>query len=109
MQISKDERNDVTIFVLEGRIDSEGVGQLEAAMDSISGQSKVVMDMEQVRYINSAGLRILADVLTRSREAGGDLHLAGVNKKVQRVFKIIGFDRFFRFYDDVETAVSAFG
>ncbi len=108
MKISKKEQDGVIVFVLEGRIDSEGVSQLEEAMNAIAGQSKVVMDMADVRYINSAGLRILADVLTRNREAGGDLRLAGVNKKVQRVFKIIGFDKFFQFHEDVDAAVSAF-
>jgi anti-anti-sigma factor len=68
----------------------------------------MVLDMAGVSYISSAGLRTLADVLTRNREAGGDLKLVALNKKVLRVLRIIGFDRFFSLYDTVEAAISDF-
>jgi anti-anti-sigma factor len=68
----------------------------------------MVLDMSDLRYISSAGLRILADVLTRNQEAGGDLKLASLNKKVQRVFEIIGFDKFFAIYETVDAAVAAY-
>ena len=51
----------------------------------------MVLDMAEVHYMNSAGLRTLADILTRNRANGGDLLLVAPNPKVERVFKIIGF------------------
>jgi anti-sigma B factor antagonist len=68
----------------------------------------MVLDMAEVRYISSAGLRTLADVLTRNRDAGGDLKLVALTPKVMRVFQIIGFDRFFSFYATVEAAIADF-
>ena len=68
----------------------------------------MVLDMAQVWYIGSARLRTLADVLTRNREAGGDLNLVALNRKVLRVLRIIGFDRFFSLYDTVEAAIADF-
>jgi len=67
-----------------------------------------VLDLSGVTYINSAGLRTLADFLTRNRASGGDLHLVSLSPKVERVFKIIGFDRFFDIYDSVEEATADF-
>jgi anti-anti-sigma factor len=64
--------------------------------------------MAEVSYISSSGLRTLADVVTKNRAAGGDLKLVAVSRKVLRVLRIIGFDRFFSMYDTLEEAVVDF-
>lgn len=108
MQITKHDHRSATVFVLEGRVDSEGAGVLDAALQEAlaAGQYRIVLDMAGVSYINSAGLRTLADVLTRSRASSGDLRLVALSPRVQRIFAIIGFDRFFDSYDSVEAALA---
>jgi anti-anti-sigma factor len=69
----------------------------------------MVLDMEKVRYISSAGLRTLADVLTKNKQANGDLKLAALSPRVRRVFEIIGFDNFFSIHETVQGAVADFG
>jgi len=110
MNIREQDQNGVSVFVLEGRVDSDGAVELEQALLSAvsAGKSKMVLDLAEVKYMNSAGLRILADVLTGTRERGGDLFLVAPNKKVRRVFEIIGFDNFFQIFDEVGAAVGAF-
>jgi anti-anti-sigma factor len=65
----------------------------------------MVLDMANVQYINSSGLRTLADILTMNRTHDGDLRIVALNPKVERVFKIIGFDRFFDTYQTVQDAL----
>ena len=110
MNITERVENDVTVFVLEGRIDTEGAVDMDLALEAAvsEGKHKMVLDMAQVNYISSAGLRTLADIVSRNREAGGDLKLVAVNRKVLRVLRIIGFDRFFTLYDTVEEAIAGF-
>ncbi len=110
MDISEREQDGVTIFVLDGRVDSEGAVDLDMALRAAveEGKHKMILDMSQVRYINSAGLRTLADILTENRNAGGDLRLVALNPKVQRIFQIIGFDRFFAIDRTLEEALAAF-
>jgi len=110
MQISQTHQGGVTVFVLEGRVDSAGAGQLDAALRAAAtqGQHRLVLDMAGVSYINSAGLRTLADILTQNRAQQGDVLLVALSPKVERVFKIIGFDRFFAIFDTVEDAVAEF-
>jgi len=110
MDISEREQDGVTIFVLDGRVDSEGAVDLDMALRAAveEGKHKLILDMSQVRYINSAGLRTLADILTENRNAGGDLRLVALNPKVQRIFQIIGFDRFFAIDRTLEEALAAF-
>ncbi len=110
MNITEREQNGVTIFVLEGRVDSEGAVDLDLALQTAvsEGKTRLVLEMADVRYINSAGLRTLADILTQSKESGGDLKLVELNPKVLRVLQIIGFDKFFSIYPGIDEALSAF-
>jgi anti-sigma B factor antagonist len=110
MDIIEREQNGITIFVLEGRVDSEGAVDLDLALQAATSENKnkLVLNLSQVRYINSAGLRTLADILTQCKESGGDLKLVDLNPKVQRVFQIIGFDKFFSIYPSVENALADF-
>lgn len=108
MNITERVENGITVFVLEGRIDTPAAVDLELALQAAvsEGQHNMVLGMAEVRYIGSAGLRTLANVLAKNREAGGDLKLAGLNPKVMRVFQIIGFDKFFSIYDTPEAAIA---
>lgn len=108
MHITEREQNGVAIFSLDGRVDSEGAVDLDLALQTAVTEEKykIVLDMSQVRYINSAGLRTLADILTQTRENAGYLRLVDLNPKVARVFQIIGFDKFFDVYESVDKAIS---
>jgi anti-sigma B factor antagonist len=110
MNINERVENDITVFVLEGRIDTEGAVDMDLALQAAvsEGQHNLVLDMADVRYICSAGLRTLADVLTKNKEAGGDLKLAALSQKVLRILRIIGFDKFFSIYETAEAAVADF-
>lgn len=110
MDIIEREQNGVHIFVVQGRVDTQGAVDLDLALQAAvaAGKHQMVLDMAGVRYISSAGLRTLADVLTKNRENGGDLKLATLPDKIMRVFKIIGFHNFFSIYDTVEAALAAY-
>jgi anti-anti-sigma factor len=106
------ERDDegVTVFTLEGRIDTQGAANLDQSLQTAvtQGKSWMVLDMAGVSYICSAGLRTLADVLTKNRAQDGDLKLAAVPPRVMSILEVIGFDNFFSVYDSVKDAVAAF-
>ncbi len=110
MNITERDVQGISVYVLEGRIDTQGAVDLDLALQSAvsDGEHKMILDMADVRYINSSGLRTMADVLTKNKEAGGDLKLAALNRKVLRVLRIIGFDKFFSIYDKLEAAVADF-
>jgi anti-sigma B factor antagonist len=110
MVITERDVNNIKILKVEGRIDSQGAVELDTALQSAveNGQYKLVLDMGQVQYINSAALRTLADVITRTRQHDGDLRLAQLTPKVERVLKIVGFDKFSSIYESVDEAVKGF-
>ena len=110
MEIDERTENGITIFVLKGRIDTRGAVDLDLALQEavMAAKHKMILEMAGVRYISSAGLRTLADVLTKNRENNGDLKLVALPAKVLRVLQIIGFDNFFSIYDTVEEAAAEF-
>ena len=110
MNIIERDQNGVTVFELDGRVDTQGAVDMDLALQAAvsGGKHKMVLDMAQVEYISSSGLRTMADVVTQNREAGGDLKLVAVSPKVLRVLRIIGFDKFFSLYGTVEEAIADF-
>ena len=110
MQITERHENGIVVFVIEGRIDSQGAVDLDEALQNAidSGHYRLVCDMKNVAYINSAALRTLADIISRARANHGDLRLAALPPKVRRVLQIVGFDRYSAIFDTTEEAVQDF-
>lgn len=110
MDIQQKDLNDVTVFTVKGRVDSEGAVDLDLALRTATteGKHKMVLELSDVRYMNSSGLRTLADILTQNRADGGDLKLAAMNPKVLRVLQIIGFEKFFNIYPTIDAAVKSY-
>ena len=110
MNIMEREEKGVTVFVVDGRVDTQGAVAMDKALQAsvAQGKYKLVMDMTDVTYISSAALRSLADILTKNKKAGGDLKLVALSSKILRVFRIIGFDKYFSIYDTVEAAQAAY-
>jgi len=107
MNITQSLHGDISVLTLKGRADSVGAGELEQAL-SQAENSRVILDMAQLMYINSAALRLLAAALTDNQGRGGDLLLAAPSATVRRVLQIIGFDHFFRIFDNLDAAVKEF-
>ena len=110
MEITQRVQDGVTVVQPDGRIDTQAAEQLDQVLQATvaEGSTRIVVDMSTVEYISSAGLRSLAAVLVRCRDAGGDMKLAALNERVTRVFKIIGFDLLMSVTDTPEAAIAAF-
>ena len=70
--------------------------------------SNIVMDLGRVELIDSSGLGTLIALLKRISERGGDMKLAGLQKKVRLVFEITRAYKIFEIFDSVEEATRAF-
>ena len=110
MNITQRVESDVTVFLPEGRIDTQAATDMDQALQSAlsAGSHKMVVDMSGVEYIGSAGLRTLAAVLVKIKAEGGDMKLAALNTRVSRVFKIIGFDILMSIHDTSQAAIAEF-
>lgn len=91
---------------VRGRLDQEQTTELEQALQDLldAGHINLLIDLSEVKYINSGGLRCLVTVWRQTRSSGGNLALCGLNARMVEVFSIVGFDKVFDIYDDCDSA-----
>ena len=97
------------VFHLKGRLmDQQQADRLMGTLDTeLSGDHKtVVLDMSELQYMNSTGLNILINVLTRTRNAGGDTLIAAVSNSVRQLFLVTKLDTVFTITPTVQEAVA---
>jgi len=110
MEIVELEKNGIHILKIIGRVDTGNAIVLDSSLNAAvaDGKNKMVLDLSELTYISSAGLRTFADILALNKVKDGDLKLAAVNPKILRILQIIGFDQYFSIHDSVDDAVEAF-
>ncbi len=73
-----------------------------------AGCTMFVLNLGQVRFMDSAGLGEVVACLKRVRESGGDLKLAGLNQRVTDLFTLTKLIAIFDVYADERAAIAAF-
>jgi anti-sigma B factor antagonist len=72
------------------------------------GKTHVVVDLGDVKFMNSSGLGMLIGGLTTMKKANGSLKLARVTEKIESLLIITKLVTIFEFYETVEEAVNSF-
>ncbi len=112
MQVNTYAQNYITVISVTGQIDSYTAPTLEKHSQEIldGGNSRLILDMENVSFVSSAGLRVMSLICRAARdiEAGGDLRLACPTEVVAQSLRTSGFDQVFHVYDSVDEAVAGF-
>lgn len=91
MNISKNKNNNMLSLRLDGRLDTSTAPLLENELnDSLDGVTELVLDLEKLEYISSAGLRVFLSA-QKIMNKQGEMRLTGVTGPVREVFDITGF------------------
>ena len=86
--------SDVNTIVLSGRLDTVTAPQLEAELEKIlSDSDALVLDMANLEYISSAGLRVILKA-QKTMNTQGTMKLIHVGESIMEVFDITGFSDF---------------
>jgi anti-anti-sigma factor len=109
MEFAHENAGDVVIAKLAGRLDSSSAPSAEEQLTRVigSGAPHLAIDLSNLEYISSAGLRVLLLVARKVQQAHGKLALFGLAPSVREVFSISGFDTIFTVRDDAATAIAA--
>ena len=108
MEILTENVNGLAVVSLKGRLDINTHGQLEAELNALAGkgQTKVLVDVKDLDYISSAGLRVLLSGAKQFKKINGTIALASLAPTVRQVFEISGFSSIFPLYASREEALA---
>ena len=94
---------------LQGRLDGSNSNEfyegVEAAIED--GDAAVVIDMAQLAYISSAGLRVLLMLAKMLEDRNVGFAVCSLSKQIKEVFDIAGFDKVIGVYPSPEKARAA--
>jgi anti-sigma B factor antagonist len=111
MKIVEREVGNVTILDLKGKIlIGEGDDALRDAVTRVvqSGKTKILLNLGEVPYVDSAGLGEIVRCYTTVSKNGGKLKLVNLTKKIQDLLAITKLLTVFETYDTEEEATRSF-
>jgi len=92
MDIKLVDKGDTGELRLIGRLDSNTAPETEEIVLQMTGKYQtLILNMEQLAYLSSAGLRILKKAHVAMMKKGGELILTNVNELINEVFEMTGF------------------
>ncbi len=102
--------NNITLVVLRGEIGTETVNQFKDKIDAIinEGRKRLIMDFQEVSYLNSMGLGVVAATLKKVKKDKGDLKLINLSPSVQELFELTRLTKVFEIFDSEESAIKSF-
>lgn len=111
MQITTRGVDDVLVVDLQGSLNSQTCGPASTELTRIAqgGSKKVLLNLERLEFLTSAGLRAILLAAKLLQTEGGTLRICRPNSVVGEVMRISGFTSLLRVYETEKEALGAFG
>lgn len=96
------------VVQVSGRIDVTSLADLRTHVAiAQSGAPRLIIDLSEATFLDSAALGVLVDLTRQARERGGDLVLCGLAQPIAEVIGLLKLDSFFTIVDDLASAMQA--
>lgn len=102
--------NGVTVVAVSGSVDALTAAELAGviAKQITDGGANLVIDLTDLEFMSSAGLRALLGAVKETRSNGGDLRIASSNPGIDKVLKMSGFHNIAKVFTTSSDAVASF-
>ena len=110
MQLRVEPHRSVDVVSMNGRLDLVNANALKDTIRQRLAEQRVniVIDLENVHFINSSGIGALISILRDVRLSGGRLTLCQMAPYLEEIFVLTGLTRVFDSYSTVEDAVASY-
>ena len=110
LSILTDNLQSISIMKVEGRVDSETAPELDTALAQLlnENRNKIVLNLQRVDFLSSAGLRAMVKALKGAQKSGGDVRLASVSEPIEVILRTVGMMQMFKMFSTSEEAVTGF-
>ena len=108
LQIHTREQDGAVVVQLAGELDShESLKLRPLLLDLVSRKVvRILVNLSQLRFIDSAGIATLIECLQGTRGYGGRLHLCGMNQQILNVFEVARLDTVFQIFGNEAEALA---
>jgi anti-anti-sigma factor len=99
----------VGVMTVAGRMDAESAPQFEEACAASirDGAANLVVDVAELQYVSSMGLRSFLTVAKMLQKAGGKMPLCGMKGLVKEVFDLTHLTPLFPMFDSTQAAIES--
>jgi len=100
----------VLMQVKEERLDAHNSGELKSQMLKLfeDGKNNVIVDLSDVRFVDSSGLGALVSGFKNASSRNGSLKLSGLQMQVKSMFELTRLHRVFEIFADPQEALASF-
>jgi anti-sigma B factor antagonist len=98
------------IFVREERLDAHNSEELKVEMNRLfeSGTKDLLVDLKEVRFIDSSGLGVLVSGFKNAATRQGSIKLCGLQTQVKSMFELTRLQRVFDIYPTIDDALESY-
>jgi anti-sigma B factor antagonist len=107
LEIQVEQADDYTLCRPVGELDAYTVGQFRESLAELSGAGRLLIDLSEVPFMDSAGLGALIGGIRRAREAEGEVAVVCSRPTLTRLLHTTGFDRIVAVKETLDEAVEA--
>ena len=95
---------------VRGRVDSDTAPELEHALSQLldANRNKIVLHLQGVEFLSSAGLRAMVKALKDAQKSGGDVRLVSVSEPIEVILRTVGMMQMFKMFPTSEEAAAGF-
>ena len=83
--------NELCEILLTGSLDTDTASQLEEKLETVfdSESKELMLNMKELDYVSSAGIRVIAMACRKMKEKDGDVLMLSMQPQIQKVFEIV--------------------
>ena len=106
-----DKNNHVVVTLRGDLIEKNQANELIANIEELvaANKNKIALNLEGLKYMNSSGLNTLIQLLTKTRNSGGETVIYNMNKKINELLLITKLNTLFKIVDTEEQALKLLG
>lgn len=110
LEVEVHKHGDLSVVAMRGRLDAAqaAFAREQVAHLAGSGHSRIVLDLADLGWIDSSGVGVLVSLSRRSRGAGGDVRVAGLNGQPKEIFRLLRLELAFPIFESIETALNSY-
>jgi anti-sigma B factor antagonist len=102
--------NEIPVIHIEGDLTSDADVDAKVIYNEIKEKinfSKLIIDFEKTKYINSSGIATLISIIQNVNEKNGIISFVGMSDHLQKVMEIVGISEFVNIFSSIDNALTA--